>query len=144
MKKCFYLCFVLITKFNLISNKMKYKVVQKINPQKREEKKWYANAVNDRRMGQKEISTIIANRSSLTVGDIANTLQNLSEELPKALVEGTIVELGGLGSFRVSISSDGAENEKDFHSGMIKSAKIIFTPSTDMKRALENIKYEKE
>lgn len=123
---------------------MKYKLVQKANPQKREEKKWYANAVNDRRMGQRELSQNIAGKSSLTAGDIANTLQNLSEELPKALISGTIVEIDGLGSFRASISSDGVENEKDFHSGMIKSVKIIFTPSQEIKKVLESIKFEKE
>lgn len=122
---------------------MKYKLVEKANPQKREEKKWYANAVNQGTVSQREIAKNIADKSSLTVGDIANVIENLLEEMPKALVQGKSVHLEGLGTFRLSLSSEGADTEQGFTVGMIKSAKIIFTPSVEIKKILESIKYER-
>lgn len=122
---------------------MKYKLVEKANPQKREEKKWYANAVNQGTVSQREIAKNIADKSSLTVGDIANVIENLLEEMPKALVQGKSVHLEGLGTFRLSLSSEGADTEQGFTVGMIKGAKIIFTPSVEIKKILESIKYER-
>lgn len=123
---------------------MKYKLIQKANPQNRSEKKWYANAVNTGQVGQKQIAQNIANKSSLTIGDIGNTIQNLLEELPKELAEGKSVVLEGLGTFRLSLSSEGATSEKEFNASMIKTPKIIFTPSREIKKILETIKFERE
>ena len=95
-------------------------------------------------MEQKDIAKIIASKSSLTSGDISNVVENLVEEVPKALVNGNIVKLGDFGSFRISISSDGVANEKDFNASMIKDVKIIFTPGVEMKRILSQITFEKE
>lgn len=122
---------------------MKYKLIQKVNPQKKEEKKWYASPINQGTVSQREIAKNMAEKSSLTVGDIGNTIQNLIEELPKELMQGKSVNLEGLGTFRLSLSSEGTENEKDFNANMIKGAKIVFTPSVEIKRILEGIKYEK-
>lgn len=123
---------------------MKYRLVEKVNPQERSKKKWYANAVQSSKIGQKEIAKSIASKSSLTAGDIANVIQNLLEELPKELVKGNSVKLGDFGTFRISISSDGVENEKDFKASMIKDIRIIFTPGVEIKNAIENISFEKE
>ncbi len=123
---------------------MKYRLVEKVNPQDRSKKKWYANAVQSSKIGQKEIAKSIASKSSLTAGDIANVIQNLLEELPKELVKGNSVKLGDFGTFRISISSDGVENEKDFKASMIKDIRIIFTPGVEIKNAIENISFEKE
>lgn len=122
---------------------MKYRLVQKVNPQDRSKKKWYANAVNNAKIGQKEIAKNISSKSSLTAGDIANVIQNLLEELPKELVKGNSVKLGDFGTFRISISSGGVEKEKDFNTSMIKDVRIIFTPGVEMKKAIEGISFEK-
>lgn len=122
---------------------MKYKLVERANPQKREEKKWYANAINTGTVNQKEIAKNISEKSALTIGDIGSTIQNLIEELPKELVQGKSVNLEGLGTFRLSLSSEGAATEKDFNANMINSVKIIFTPSVEIKKILENIKFER-
>lgn len=124
---------------------MKYKLVQKGNPAKPDAaKKWYANPVKSGTITQKNLATQISGRSSLTSGDIANVLQNLVELLPQELIKGNSVQLGDFGTFRVSFSSDGAENEKDFTTDKIKGVKVLFTPSTDFKRILSEMKFEKE
>lgn len=124
---------------------MKYKLVQKGNPAKpADPKKWYANPVKSGTTTQKNLATQISGRSSLTAGDIANVLQNLAELLPEELTKGNSVQLGDFGTFRVSFSSEGVEQEKDFNPTKIKDIKIIFTPSTDFKKKLSDMKFEKE
>lgn len=64
--------------------------------------------------------------------------------MPKELVQGKSVKLGDFGSFRLSLSSDGAETEEQFNATMIKNAKIIFTPGTQLKSEIAKVKYERE
>lgn len=123
---------------------MKYRVVEKANPLKKTEKKWYANAVNQGVVGQREIAGNIADKSSLTIGDIANVIENLLKEVPKELVQGKSVKLGEFGSFRLSLSSEGADTQENFNASMIKNVKVIFTPGVLLKEAVAKVKYERE
>lgn len=124
---------------------MKYKLIQKGKPgDPSAPKKWYASPVKSGTITQKNISSQISGRSSLTAGDVASVLQNLVEILPEELIKGNSVQLGDFGTFRASFSSEGVEQEKDFNASKIKDVKIIFTPSTDFKKKLSDMKFEKE
>jgi predicted histone-like DNA-binding protein len=57
---------------------------------------------------------------------------------------GKSVGLGELGSLRLSLSSEGVEDPKEFTVDMIKGARVIFTPSVELRHAIENIKFERE
>ena len=59
------------------------------------------------------------------------------------LANGNIVRLGELGSFRVSFSSEGVTTEGEVLAGIIKGARIIFTPGAKLKELLKTVKYEK-
>lgn len=125
--------------------KMKYKLIQKGNPAKpADPKKWYANPVKSGTVTQKNLATQISGRSSLTAGDVANVLQNLVELLPQELIKGNSVQLGDFGTFRLSFSSEGTDTEKEFNTEKIKGIKVLFTPSSDFKRVLSEMKFEKE
>lgn len=119
---------------------MKYKLIEKANPQNREQKKFYASAVNIGKKDIKAISKEIAGRSSLTRGDIENVLINFIDELPTYLKDGFSVKLGDFGTMRLSLSSEGAELAKDFKSTSIKP-KVVFTPGKEVKDAISKIEY---
>ena len=120
---------------------MKIKLVKRANPQKKTEKKFYANAVNAGRKTLRDISRDIAGRSSLTRGDIDNVLLNFVECLPGYLRDGFSIQLGEFGTLRISLSSKGAATAKDFNTGNIK-ARIIFTPGVALKQRLQGISFE--
>jgi len=122
---------------------MKYKLIQRANPQNRGQRKWYANPVNDGKISRKEISADIVNLSSLSRGDVSNVIESLIDTLPKYLLMGKSVSLDGFGTLRLSFSSKGVENKDDFNTNMIDGVKIVFTPSTDLKESLEKISFEK-
>ncbi|MDR1341511.1 MAG: HU family DNA-binding protein, partial [Prevotellaceae bacterium] len=94
---------------------MKYKFIKRKNPQNwQEPPKWFATPVNDGKVTQQEISADIVNLSSLARGDVGNVINSVIDTIPKYLVMGKSVNLGELGTFRVSFTSKGVEDPKDF------------------------------
>jgi predicted histone-like DNA-binding protein len=123
---------------------MKYKLVELKNPQDRQSPgKWYAAPVNEGKVVQQDIAVDIVNLSSLSRGDVSNVINNLIDTVPKYLFMNKSVSLGELGTFRISFSSEGVEDPKDFSVDKISGIRILFVPSTELKKKLEHIHFEK-
>ena len=120
---------------------MKIKMVQRKNPQKKSEVKYYASPINAGKKTLRDIAKDIAGRSSLTRGDIENVLTNFMECLPSYLRDGFSVQLGEFGTVRLTLSSEGALNEKAFKTETIKP-RVTFTPSVELKAGLRDNSYE--
>lgn len=120
---------------------MKVKLIKRKNPQKKTEEKVYASPVNAGRKTLRDIARDIAGRSSLTRGDIENVLANFTDCLPSYLRDGFSVQLGEFGTMRLTLSSKGAETEKDFNTETIKP-RLTFTPGVELKSALRETAYE--
>ncbi|HUW04696.1 MAG TPA: HU family DNA-binding protein [Williamwhitmania sp.] len=122
---------------------MKYHLIERINPQDRQAKKWYASTVNDGMISKTELAKEITGMSSLSRGDVSNVIESLLEAMPKYLVMGKSVSLGEFGSLRLSISSDGVDTLEEFNTGKITGVKVIFTPGVELKRAIEAVSFER-
>jgi predicted histone-like DNA-binding protein len=123
---------------------MKYKLLERPNPQDRQTPgKWYATPIHDGKVVQQEIAADIVNLSSLSRGDVGNVINCLIDTVPKYLLMGKSVNLGELGSFRVSFSSKGVDTPADFNVDKISGIRILFTPSVELKRKLNSIHFEK-
>ena len=107
-------------------------------------RKWYAKAKADGDLTFRDLSKEIA-QGSTTVSDtdVMAVLNDLIKVLGRNLANGKIVRLGDFGSFQISISSDGAEQESSFHPKLIRSAKIQFRPGRDLKDVTKTLTYEK-
>jgi predicted histone-like DNA-binding protein len=122
---------------------MKFKVIEKAKPGNPEApKKHYASPVNAGTMTFRDIAKEIAGRSSLTRGDIENVLSNFLEELPTYLKIGMSLKLGDFGTMRLNLKSEGVPKGQKFDGSKIKGVKLIFTPSTELKRGLQDVTYE--
>lgn len=124
---------------------IKYTVVQKGNPaDKAAPKKFYANTKADGEVTFRSLSKeIAAGSTTVSDTDVLAVLNDLTKILAKHLSEGKIVRFGDFGSFQVSISSEGAEEESKVTAASIKSAKINFRPGIDLKEMLAMAKFEK-
>ncbi len=122
---------------------MKYKLIKRANPQDRSKEKWYAAPVNNGKITKSDLTKEIVATSSLSRGDVSNVIENVIDIVPKYLLMGKSVSLGELGTLRLSFSSKGVENEGEFKVGMIGNLKVIFTPSPEFKKMLEDVKFEK-
>jgi predicted histone-like DNA-binding protein len=123
---------------------MKYKLLARKNPQNwQNPPKWYAAPINDGKVKQQDIAADIVNLSSLARGDVGNVINSVIDTIPKYLVMGKSVSLGELGTFRVSFSSEGVEDPKDFNVDKISGIRVMFTPSPELRKKLDNIRFEK-
>jgi predicted histone-like DNA-binding protein len=123
---------------------VKYNVSERGNPLKPQEpKKWYASAKSTGDKPLKALGKEIAQRSTISAADTQAVLIALTEVLVEHLADGKIVRLGDVGSFQVSIGSEGAETEAKFSTTMIKNKKVRFRPGADIKAMLNNLKFEK-
>jgi predicted histone-like DNA-binding protein len=93
-------------------------------------------------VGLKDIAKEIEGRSALSLGDVQSVLSNLMEVLPVFLKLGQSVNLEGFGIFRVSVTSEGTATPEKLNAKHIKDVKLLFLPSTDLKRNLEGITFE--
>jgi predicted histone-like DNA-binding protein len=122
---------------------MKYKVIQRANPQDRTQSKWYASPVNDGKITKAELAKEIVDISSLSRGDVSNVIESLLDVIPKYLLMGKSVSLGELGTLRVSFGSVGADTAAGINASRISGVKIIFTPGVELKKNLSDIHFEK-
>jgi predicted histone-like DNA-binding protein len=123
---------------------MKYKMMKRTNPQNRAQEKWYASPVNDGKITKTDLAGEIVTISAFSRGDVSSVIENLSEIHPKYLSMGKSGNPGELGKMHISFGSEGVEDEKDFNTGKISDMKIIFTPGAELKKQLENIRFELE
>jgi len=122
---------------------MKYKMIQRANPQDRSKQKWYAAPVNEGKITQKAIAADIVELSSLSRGDVSNVIESLISTVPKYLLMGKSVNLGDWGTLRLSFKSEGVDDAAKFNANMISNVRVVFTPSVEFKAALERISFER-
>jgi predicted histone-like DNA-binding protein len=65
------------------------------------------------------------------------------ETIVGELSEGRTVEPGKLGSFSISLSSEGADTPETLTAASIKKSRIIYRPGTEIKKIPRNLTYEK-
>lgn len=107
------------------------------------EKKYYAVSKNTGVSDLKHLCKMIAARSTVSSADVKAVLDNLNFVLDMELQAGRIVQLGEFGNFRISVSSEGVDNEKDFDNSMLRAPKIIFTPGSELRETKKTLDFTK-
>ncbi|MFL1608374.1 HU family DNA-binding protein, partial [Riemerella anatipestifer] len=107
------------------------------------DKKFYASSVYQGEKTLEGLTKDIEKISTVSGADIRAVLYALVDVMQTSLSEGRIVRLGELGSMRVSLSSEGKAKEEEVTSAAVKSAKVLFTPGSDLKKMLQTLKFEK-
>ena len=105
--------------------------------------KYYAAAISEGSIDLKRLAEKIAYQSTLTPGDCYNVLSALEKNIIEELSDGRIVRLGDLGTFLLSVSSEGSDTLENAHSGMVKKARILFRPAKGLRIMLKNLNYKK-
>ena len=124
---------------------IKFKVVEKGQPGVvgGGEKKFYASMVNSGEMSLEQLTTAIEKISTVSGADIRAVLYAMVDVAVENLSNGQIVRFGDLGSFRMTLSSEGRSTEPEVNAGTIKKASVIFTPGTRIKSMLAGVKFQK-
>lgn len=116
----------------------KYKLIKKVNPQKRQEPgKWYATPKSETPLSGKAMTRAATANTTTAPIEMEASLELLAKFVPQQLQQGHTVKIPGLGSFRLTFKSDGVENIDDFRANsMIKNARIVFTPAKELRESV--------
>ena len=108
------------------------------------EKAYTATLVTNREIKAKEFSEILSKKTRVNEIDCLKILMTISEEIANNLMEGNIVRIDQIGSFRITAKSAIVKREEEVTPETIGSPSIVFTPSSELKKKLSGIRYEKE
>lgn len=118
---------------------IKYVIRSKKNPQKKDVVKYYPQMAPTTPLGLEQIIRRVEKRSTVSSADVKAVLDALQYEVMEALASGSTVRLGDLGSFRLTMKSEGAATAaeaKQKGAQLIKRVNVQFTKSTTMRDTL--------
>ena len=120
---------------------IKYVIQAKRNPLEKDGKpKYYPQMAPTTPMTLAQIIKRVEKRSTVSSADVKAVLDALQYEVIDALENGNSVRLGDLGSFRLTIKSQGVDTvaeAKKQGAKLIQQVNVQFTKSTAMRDALE-------
>ncbi|ATV26243.1 HU family DNA-binding protein [Prevotella intermedia] len=118
---------------------IKYIIQGKKNPLKKTEIKYYPQMAPSTPMTLAQIVKRVEKRSTVSSADVKAVLDALQYEVIEALENGNSVRLGDLGSFRLTMKSQGVETVAEAKKKgvqLIKKVNVQFTKSTTMRDTL--------
>lgn len=123
---------------------MKYKVIERKKPGT-QDFKYYGTVVLGEPVGIRAIVKEIEEKCTLTQPDILAVLSALESAIAAKLRNGQSVRFGTLGSFRPTITSEGATSAATWAPNMVKKVRAVFTPSSQLKKdlSLKNCTFSK-
>ena len=113
---------------------IKFYVTGRLNPITKTTK-FYAQMASPESVDINTVANRIAANCTLTRHDILACLSAFQEQLINNLQDGKSVRLPDLGSFRVTLHSEGADSKESFSSSHIKGASVRFVPSARLRKA---------
>lgn len=98
--------------------------------------KWYATAYMSQTTNTQTLMERIQRNCTAKKSDVAAVITELVEVIQDELQASHRVKIDGLGSFKIGISSTGAESAKKFTvADNVKSLHVVFQPETRYDRA---------
>ncbi|MBP1630269.1 MAG: hypothetical protein H6Q15_1162 [Bacteroidetes bacterium] len=108
------------------------------------QEKYYACATRFSQIKTKRVASDIMDLSSLSKGDVLNSLSSLSDVLRSHLSLGHSVKLDGIGTFSISITSNPSDDPEKIDARSIKVSKICFRADPELVQRLQEIDFVKE
>ena len=109
---------------------MLYKLIQSKNDKSVTFGKWYGRAVVYQTMDLNAVADLIQRNCSMKRSDVWAVLTELVEVIKDGIQDSKAVKLDGLGTFKIGISTKGAEKPEEFDASNIKGFKVLFNAET--------------
>jgi predicted histone-like DNA-binding protein len=89
-----------------------------------------------------KLCKLISARSSMSSADVKAILDSLNWAMDVELQSGNIVQVGEFGNFRLSVSSEGTEEESDYKVSKVKKARVLFSPGSSLRKSVGEVTFE--
>lgn len=114
-----------------------------VNPGNTESaKKVYAVAQSKETLTLEKIAEHISEHNSVfSTGTVLGLLTDAVRCMTEHLENGNLLDMGSLGTFRVTLSGEGAETAEEFTTALIKKANVRWLPSKKIRTSMQNATY---
>lgn len=112
---------------------IRYKVIPRKNPIDKSIK-YYASTNDTQQVSFDQICEEVAHSSTATQADVKAVLNEIILYMQMHLLDGRSVNLGDLGSFHVTLKSQGETNKEDFTAANITNVMVRWTRPTKFRR----------
>lgn len=120
------------------------KTIQRINPLDRDaEFKYYPAISLGPKIGWEEIADELSDATTLNSVDCLAVLYGLEKAMMRHLQKGSVLQLGSVGTFKISVSGSGADTSEEVSATSVTATRILFRPSVKLKKILGNLKFQK-
>lgn len=117
----------------------KYRLRKIKNPLKKDDPgKWHGAPVTENRMNTRSVCKSVTRNTTIAPTELESSFNLVCDGIPPLLQQGNSVQLGSLGTLRLSYGSKGVDNVEDFNTSMIKDVRVIFTPSKELMNAIKD------
>lgn len=108
-----------------------------------EHTKFYPNAISAGLFTTEDMAREIAESTSFTEADMVGALKGLSNIIITKLKLGYNVKLDGIGTFSLSLTSEGFDTEEECKPSRIKVKKIAFKSERKLRKEMIGLKFYK-
>ncbi len=123
---------------------IKFKAITRKNPRDlAAPEKYYPSSVTRSVLDLDKLADLVGDGSTVRRNDVYAVLIGLVDVAKRQLELGNMVRLGDLGSFTINVSGEGKETAAEVTAATIEKGKIIFRPSSNLKKMLKTLNYEK-
>jgi predicted histone-like DNA-binding protein len=117
---------------------IKFKPVKRLNPfNPNDPVRYYPSPVYSDRVNLRRLAKEISARTSFNSADILGVLEAMTDVLPFFLANGSIVDLGEFGTFRLSLQGTSAKKPEKVTSENITGYRLLFRPGREMSDRLK-------
>ncbi len=121
-----------------------FKIINKVNPQDiTAVQKFYAVKQSQETLTLRDFGRRISRESTVSMMDTMAVLEGLLQIIPDEIANGKIIKLGDFGTFRTTLSVEGAATEKEFSVANIKKLNVRFRPAREFVKLLSTVEYSK-
>jgi predicted histone-like DNA-binding protein len=119
-----------------------YNKIERANPRKKEEKKWYPVLKSTGLVKEREVAKQLADETTLNPREAEMAVGQLMKVVTKLLLNGNTVQLGELGSFRLTAKTEASNKKEEVTAQKIKKVRVRFSESTDLKNAIAKASFK--
>ena len=123
----------------------RYKLVQRRNPQDPEgPKKWYATPNSSTPLNERDMVKEATKNTTMAPSEFRSAMELLTDFIPTELKQSHTSKVPGLGTFRLTFKSEGADTVEEFDANsMISSPRVVFTLDAEFReKVLHNLTFE--
>ena len=117
--------------------------VERANPaQPMMPKKWYPVLKSTGLIKEKQVAKLLAEETTLNPKEAEMAVAQLMKVVTNLLLNGNTVQLGELGSFRLTVATESSMTKDEVTAQKIKKVNVRFSESEDLKDAMKKATFK--